>query len=40
MSSYFNEGEQKSSNDINKDSISDKSFCEKLEIYSNSFIIK
>ena len=37
MSSYFNEGEQKNSNDINKDSISDKSFCEKLEIYSNSF---
>ena len=35
MSSYFSEGEKKNSNDINKDSISDKSFCEKQKIYSN-----
>ena len=35
MSSYFNEGEQKNSNNINSDSISNKGFCEKIEIYSN-----
>ena len=36
MSSYFNEGEQKNANNINDDTISNKSFCEKIEIYSNS----
>ena len=36
MTSYFNEGEQKNANNINDDTISNKSFCEKIEIYSNS----
>ena len=36
MTSYFNEGEQKNANNIKDDTISNKSFCEKIEIYSNS----
>ena len=36
MSSYFNEGEQKNANDINKDSISSTSCRKKLKIYYNS----
>ena len=35
MSSYFNEGEQKNSSDLNNETISNKSFCEKLSIYFN-----
>ena len=35
MSSYFNEGEQKNSSELNNDTISNKSFCEKLTIYFN-----
>ena len=35
MSSYFNEGEQKNSSDLNNEGISSKSFCEKLSIYFN-----
>ena len=35
MSSYFNEGEQKNSSDLNNEAISNKSCCEKLSIYFN-----
>ena len=35
MSSYFNEGEQKNASDINNDSISSKSFCQRIMIYFN-----
>ena len=30
MSSYFNEGEKKSSAEINNESVADKSFCKKI----------
>ena len=35
MSSYFNEGEQKNASDINNESISSKSFCQRIMIYFN-----
>ena len=35
MSSYFNEGEKKSSAEINNESVADKSFCQKINIYFN-----
>ena len=35
MSSYFNKGEKKNSSDLNNDTISNKSFCEKISIYFN-----
>ena len=35
MSSYFNEGEKKSSAEINNESVADKSFCKKINIYFN-----
>ena len=36
MSSYFNEGEQKSANDIHSDSLSNTNFKNKMKIYFNS----
>ena len=36
MSSYFNEEEKKNSNNINNESIANKSFLEKLQFYYNS----
>ena len=36
MSSYFNEGEQKNSNDLNNDSIANASCITKIRIYYNS----
>ena len=36
MSSYFNEGEQKNSNDINNNSLSNTGFKNKIKIYINS----
>ena len=36
MSSYFNEGEQKNTNDINNDSILNASFSNKVKLYFNS----
>ena len=35
MSSYFNEGEKKSSAEINNESVADKSFCKKINLYFN-----
>ena len=35
MSSYFNEGEKKSSAEINNESVADKSFYQKINIYFN-----
>ena len=36
MSSYFNEEEQKSSTEINNESIADKTFFQKIDLYYNS----
>ena len=36
MSSYFNEGEQKTANDIHSDSLSNTNFKNKMKIYYSS----